>query len=208
MKLFLTSLPINEAQVTELVKLAGANLSGFTMGLIENASDPYSEDDRRWRYQNRESLQKFGVNFELIDLHEFSGNPAQLEQVLSTKDVIWAGGGNTFYLRWVLHDTGADTVITKLVKQGKIYGGDSAGAIVAGPTLKHLETADDPGDVPEIIWDGLHLIDWAVVPHMDNAEYGNICAAINKQLQADGFDTIPLNDGQALIVAEANRKVV
>ena len=62
-----------------------------------------------------------------------------LTSKLSSKDALWHGGGNTFYLRWILSNTGADEVITKLVRHGLVYGGGSAGAIVAGPTLKYFE---------------------------------------------------------------------
>lgn len=55
-------------------------------------------------------------------------------------------GGNPYYLRWLLKVTGADEMITALVKQGKVYAGASAGGVLAGPTLRFFDNQDDPNE--------------------------------------------------------------
>jgi len=68
-----------------------------------------------------------------VDLRNWRNKREALREKLASKDVIWLGGGNTYYLRWILKETGADDIIINLVQQGKVYAGWSAGAMVAGP---------------------------------------------------------------------------
>jgi dipeptidase E len=207
MKLFLSSLAITSTQAVELRRLAGKS-EELKIALIENAADTYGSPEPEWLTQNRESITSHGFDVEIIDLKGYKDKNSELLAKLSSKNVIWCGGGNSFYLRWILKDTGVDVMISRLVQEGVIYGGGSAGAIVAGPTLKHFDEADDPEDAPEAIYDGLGLTKLVVVPHFDNTKFAHIIKGINKKLQDDGFNTVPLNDSQALVVNGEQTKVV
>ena len=167
------------------------------MALVENAAD-VEKQEPWWVKDNRNGLKALGMDVQQVDLRKFVGYQKKLKAELGTCDVIWLGGGNTFYLRWILRESGADTIITEMVKAGKPYGGGSAGAVVAGPTLKHFEAADDPGDSPEVILEGLGLTDLVVVPHWD-ADHETM-KKIDDTLKADGHKTKPLTDAQALVI--------
>lgn len=208
MKLLLTSLAISAPQAAELAKLVGKEPKDIKLALIENAADTYAEGSRAWVDQNRASIQSHDFDVEIIDIKRYKGKLSELKDKLAIKDIIWFGGGNTYYLRWLLKDTGIDKLLAELVEQGKVYGGGSAGAIIAGPTLKHFETADDPKDAPEVIYDGLNFTDSVVVPHMDKAKFTAIIHGINDKLKADGYKTAPLGDNQALVVNGDERKVI
>jgi dipeptidase E len=199
MKLFLASLAINDLQAVELAKLVSKDQKDIKLALIENAADG-EEGPKEWVAQNREMIQSHAFEVEIIDLNQYRGDAHGLRIKLASKDVIWCGGGNTYYLRWLLKDVEADKIISELVQQGKVYGGGSAGAIVVGPTLKHFETADDTDAAPELILEGLGFTDSVVVPHMDNAKFAAIIHDINDKLKADGYKTVPLGDAQALVV--------
>lgn len=207
MKLFLASLAINDKQAIELAKLIGKDQKDIKLALIENAADG-EEGPKEWVAQNRKMIQSHAFEVEIIDLNQYRGDADGLKAKLASKDVIWCGGGNTYYLRWLLKDTGADKIISELIQQGKVYGGGSAGAIVAGPTLKHFEAADDKNAAPELIMEGLHFTDSVIVPHMDNAKFAAIIQGINDKLKADGYKTVPLGDAQALIVDGDKQRVV
>lgn len=208
MKLFLSSLAISDSQSVELAKLVGKEPKDIKLALIENAADTYAEGSRAWVDQNRAAIQSHDFDVEIIDIKKYKGKLSELKAKLAAKDVIWFGGGNTYYLRWLLKDLGVDKLLADVVEHGVVYGGGSAGAIIAGPTLKHFETADDPKDAPEVILDGLHFTDSVVVPHMDNIKFAAVIHGINDKLKADGFKTIPLGDMQAVVVDGDQQRVI
>lgn len=208
MKLFLSSLAISDPQSVELAKLVGKEPKDIKLALIENAADTYAEDERDWVDQNRVAIQSHDFDVEIVDIRRYKSKPKQLKEKLASKDVVWFGGGNTYYLRWLLKETGVDKLLTELVEHGVVYGGGSAGAIIVGPTLKHFETADSPDDAPEVLFDGLGFTDTVVVPHMDNAKFASIIHAINDKLKADGYKTEPIGDRQALIIDGDEQRVI
>jgi dipeptidase E len=208
MKLFLASLAISNSQSVELARLVGKPAEDIKLALIENAADTYDQDHRAWVDDNRAAIQSHDFDVEIIDIRGYKDKQAKLKEKLARKDVIWFGGGNIYYLRWLLRDTSVDKLLTMLVNQDIVYGGGSAGAIIAGPTLKHFETADDPNDAPEAILEGLHFTDSVVVPHVDNAKFASVIHGINDKLKADGFKTVPIGDKQALVVDGDQQRVV
>lgn len=197
--------PDQEAAFTQLV---GKQPHDITLALIENAVDVYDDDSTDWVGESREAIKAYGYQVEIIDLRKFRGKRDELYVKLASKDAIWLGGGNTFYLRWILRDTGADEIIRELVGKGTVYGGGSAGAIVAGPTLNYFEDADDPNDSPEIILEGLHLTDTVVVPHIGNEKYGEAMKKINISLKKDKYITIPITDEQGVVFDTNKQKIV
>lgn len=208
MKLFLASLAINDAQAAELIKLVGKPASQLKLALFENAADPDEPNVPAWVTYNRAAIMSHGFEVERLDLRRYRDRLDDLRAKLKTMDVIWFGGGNTFYLRWLLRDTGTEAVIRELVEAGTIYGGGSAGAIMAGPALKHFEAADDPADAPEVIWEGLGFTQTVVVPHIDHVRFSKITTGINDALIADGFPTAPLTDTQTLIVDDGTKRIL
>lgn len=196
MKLFLTSKAVSPAQAQPLRDLVGKQ--EITIALIENAADVERQKD--WLYDNRRAFAAQGFQVDLVDLNEYQQKPEDLQRQLELADVIWLGGGNTYYLRWILRQTGADEVIFDLVGRGKVYGGGSAGAIVAGPTLRFFEAADDPTDAPEVILDGLGLTSTVILPHWGNEKYGPILQAAEKNLHSAGYKTVRITDDEAVAI--------
>lgn len=199
---------ISEAQGQAFAQLVGKRPADIKLALIENAADVYDDDSTDWVNENRDAIKARGYQVEILDIRTYKGKQNQLRKKLASKDAIWLGGGNTFYLRWVLKDTGADTVIKELVASGTVYGGGSAGAIVAGPTLKYFESADDPADSPAIVLEGLHLTDTAVVPHFGNAKYGKVMEGIQASLQQQGYKTVAITDAEAVVFDSGKQEIV
>jgi dipeptidase E len=206
-KLFLSSMAISASQAAVFTQLVGKEPGSIKLALIENAAD-VEENSPSWVAENRKAIQACGYQVELVDLREYTDNRQGLREKLTAQDAIWLGGGNTFYLRWILKKTSADSIITELVNGGMVYGGGSAGAIVAGPTLKHFEAADDPNDSPEVILEGLHLTDTVVVPHSGNQKYGLVIKNIEDALLRDGYETIAISDSQAAMFEGRAYKII
>ena len=207
MKLFLYSLALSTEQAGELSSLVGKDPKDISFALIENAADVVS-NAHDWLGGFRDMLRINGFQLDVIDLRRWQGQQDALREKLSNKDVIWLGGGNTFYLRWILRTTGADEIIRECVNNGKVYAGWSAGAVIAGPTLEYFDTMDDTEESPEVIWEGLNLTDVVVVPHLDNKEFAEDACFANEQLQAAGYHTIFIGDHQVFVVNGDEQKIV
>lgn len=206
MKLLLTSFWTSPEQDKELDKLVGKERKDIKVAYIENAFDIYN--DQASLIEGRKILKDKGYDFEVVDLRKYVDKKEELKHVLESKDLYWFCGGNPFYLRWLMKETGADKVIVDEVKKGKVYTGASAGGVISGPTLKHFDNQDDPNAAKEILWEGLHLTDTVVVPHVDNKDFGKGCREAGELCAKDGFKTVEITDSQALLIDGDLQKVI
>lgn len=207
-KLFLYSMSLTEDHYAQLEKLTGKKATEIHFACIENATD-IIEGAKHWVPGIRQSLIERCYQVETIDLRNWLNNKEALYQKLQSKDVLWLCGGHTYYLRWILKESGADDMIKELVTAGKVYAGWSAGAIMAGPTTKFFNLmGDDPAAAPSLIEEGLELTYKVIVPHMNNADFAEGAAAANLALTHAGFKTVPLNDDQALIIIGDTEKII
>lgn len=209
MKLFLVSQWLLPEFRPDLEQLVGKPLDQTRAVLIENGADD-EPDEPRWVKRARDSLTDAGIAVTQLDLrqHRDVTDQVKLRGLLSAADVIWVGGGNTFYLNWLLKASGARGLITELMKSGKVYAGGSAGGIVAGPTIEGFEAADDASFAPEQVLDGMGLTDTVVVPHWGRGDYGPIMERIARQLNDAGYTTQPLTDREALLIDGSLHKVI
>lgn len=207
MKLFLSSQAITKEQAPRFIELVGKSAEDIHLAVIENAAD-VEPGPKPWLLRNRQMFESHGFNVEYIDLKKYTDSMDPLRQKLADKDVIWFGGGNTYYLRWLMHSMDIVPILKDLIDDGKVYGGGSAGSIVAGPTLKHFDAADDVNEAPEIRLEGLSLTDKVVLPHMNSAKYAPIMRTIENKLRADGYKTVCLTDDEALVINGNEEKII
>jgi dipeptidase E len=203
-KLFLYSLGLPDAHYATLARLAGKLPKEIKLAAIENAADVIP-DSAGWVKATRDAFGYHGFDVETIDLRHCQGQA--LREKLVHKDVIWVGGGNTFYLRWIMKESGADEIIPALVRLGKVYAGWSAGAIVAGPTLRAFDAMDDPAGAPTVLWGGLSMTQAVVVPHIDNDDFAASATKANQQLLAEGYNAIALDDMQVLVIQGEDQQI-
>jgi dipeptidase E len=171
MRLFLSSYRFGNSP-QRLTELVGTEAR---IAIIANASDALPPEDRQSRVeQDIADLANIGLNPTELDLRNYFGHPEKsesLKDVLRTFQAVWVRGGNSFVLRRAMRASGFDRIAAKLVKDDLIaWAGYSAGIAVMTPTLHGVELVDDPDLVPdgyeqEIVWDGLGLIHFAIVPH-------------------------------------------
>lgn len=215
MRLFLSSYRFG-AHVDRFLNLVGGP---GPIAVIANAADA-------WPVQARESavvsdvvpLRRLGFAPAEVDLRDYVGAPDRLAHALSAFRAVWVRGGNTFVLRAQLARSGGDEVLPRLLRTGVIaYAGYSAGACVMAPSLVGVDSADDPGEVAptcgvEPRWDGLGLVDFAIVPHCppvggnpqdpvpDTANPGDESARMIEACRAAGVPYRCLTDDQAIVV--------
>lgn len=205
MKLYLSSFRIPTPN--DLETLLGKPLSSTSVALIANAKDYYAERPRNLKVGDLVTyMRQLGLSVELVDLRDYDDADV-LRQKLAAHDLIWAMGGNTFMLRHQMRRSGFQSIIRQLLEDGIVYGGDSAGALVAGISIAGVELADDPQFAEEVIEEGLNLVPFFVLPHVGNPEFTD-AASTFRELHQDGNDIIELTDSQAAIFDGDSHRVV
>lgn len=206
MKLYLSSIDI--PTLADLSGLVGKPLSEVTVALIPNAKDYYA--GRAWDFTIKQRVALFeslGMKVKIVDLRDYN-DQATLKQQLESCDLVWAIGGNTYMLRYQMQRSGFDTVIKDLLASGVAYGGDSAGALVAGTSIGgiNLESSDEPQFAEKVVEDGLNLVPYIIVPHVDNAEFNEVMKVVEARPDQDRI--IRLKDSQAVIFDDNDHRIV
>jgi dipeptidase E len=143
-------------------------LSGPRVAVIANGHDAMPMP--RATEASLAAFRTLGLAPQELDLRAHFGDPASLGQRLAGYHLVWVLGGNSFVLRRAMRQSGFDAVIGELMAaDALVYGGQGAGAVVAGPSLNGLELMDDPFALPEgydepPVWSGLGLTPFVVVP--------------------------------------------
>ena len=205
MRLYLSSFRVGSCP-ERLVELAGG---GRRAAVIANAMDAVAADVRRQAVELEvTALSALGFAVEEVDLRHGAGG-------LAGFDVLWLRGGNAFVLRAALARSGGGDAIRRLLAEDEVvYAGYSAGPCVLAPSLRGLEAVDDPDAVPATyggppVWDGLAVLDHAVVPHVDSPGHAEspACTALAERYRAQGVLHVCLRDGQVLVVDGGSRTV-
>lgn len=199
MKLYLSSHGIPDPD--EFARFVGKPAREIRFGLVFNAKDHKAPAERAARRDEVAAyFGNLGFDVREIDLRDHFEDNSGLLPELWHCDVVWLNGGNTYMLRWAIAESRAEQPILDALASGVVYAGNSAGAIVAGPTLKHFDNADDPSAAPDPIYKGLGLIDRVVLPHWGSEDYGEAVRGTKAMLEGEGYRTIALTNEDALLV--------
>ena len=118
---------------------------------------PYALYDRdAYTTTAQERFQKMA--YDLTSVH----TATDPRKAVRDTDVVFIGGGNTFRLLKALYDFDLLEVIRNRVADGMPYIGSSAGANVAGPTIR---TTKDMPIVQPPSFDALGLVPFQISPH-------------------------------------------
>ncbi|HUE82218.1 MAG TPA: dipeptidase PepE [Pyrinomonadaceae bacterium] len=132
-------------------------IRNFLRGLRTVLFIPYALYDRD-AYASMAQQRFAKMGFALESIHR-AGKP---RQAVNNAESIFIGGGNTFRLLKALYDADVLYAIRQRVKDGMPYVGSSAGANVAGPTIK---TTKDMPIVQPSSFDALGLVPFQISPH-------------------------------------------
>ncbi|MCR8693867.1 peptidase E [Rhodococcus pyridinivorans] len=178
------------------------------IAVIANAADAWPTSARAAAVTSEMGpLRSLGFEPEEVDLRDHLDDPDSLRQRLSGFTSVWVRGGNTFVLRAQLARSGGDAVLTELVHSNRlVYGGYSAGACVATPSLRGIEFSDDPDEVAAtcgvpVVWDGLGWVGHAIVPHAGDSLLGDDgIQRTLRYLREHGVEHVALTDDDAIVV--------
>lgn len=213
MRLYLSSFRLGD-RPQELVALAG---DGARVAVIANSTDGYPAADRASGVERElGELAGLGLRPEEVDLRSYLGAPERLGADLDEFDVLWVRGGNVFTLRHVLRISGADHyIVDALRRDSVVYAGYSAGPCVLAPSLSGLELCDDATEVTRLYgveptFDGLGVLDFAIVPHVDSPEHPEsaVLTTVAERYRRLGVPHETLRDGQAMVLSGSRREIV
>lgn len=211
MRLYLSSFDVGNCP-EELVALAG---SVRRAAIILNALDHRPQARSVWLQRQTSKLVGLGFDVVELDLRSYFGATDQLQRVLGDLDLVWINGGNAFILRRAMKQSGFDGLVREAVTRDEIvYAGFSAAAVIASTSLEGLELTDNPQEVPagydpEIVWEGLGFVPFAIAVHYksDHPE----SASVDREVafyEATGIPYRTLRDGEALVVRDGLQRVV
>lgn len=164
-KLFLAS---QFYQVADKLSALIPDSRALKVAFIPTAADTYAE--KPWMEADRDKLVEMGFEVEDYDLK--GKVETQIYNDLKPKDIIFVSGGNTFYLLYHIRQSGFDKAILRLLDEGKVYIGSSAGSMVMCPTIEPAKPLDNAEQAPLLTsFYGLHLVDFVILPHYGKPKY-------------------------------------
>lgn len=210
MKLFLTSGGItNDTLARELEDLTGKKFEDLKIAFIPTAA--FCEaGNKDWLVLDMYRLIERGAKVDIVDIAHLSH--ADILQRLEWADVIFVGGGNTFYLSYWMQEARLFDILPGLLKN-RVYAGISAGSMIASKTIRtasqayksqHLydEAYEEFGPAGQSSAKSMEWVDFAFRPHL-NSRYFPGVNIDTMQVIADRFNTrVYVMDDQCAVKVE------
>jgi len=213
MKLLLTSGGItNDTVAHELETLVGKSFSELKIGFIPTAAFGDPSEDKSWLIRDMHRLVERGATVAVISLSDLTAEEiaAQLEPV----DVVFFGGGDTFYLSWIMQQKGLFTLIPQLLKT-KVYAGISAGSMITTASLAVVSHAIRAGGVREDLGPAgrssaktLGLVPFMIRPHLNNHLVEEIRSGVLEKIAAEHNMTIYALDDNCAVKVDSKAVTV
>lgn len=190
--------------VASLLRTVEPNLKGKTVTYIPTASRVeklgFFVKIGKWK------LKQLGLTVDELEIS--SSSYETIVRKLQRNDFIYVTGGNTFYLLQELRRTGADKVLLQEISKGKLYIGESAGAILVSPDIWYSAEMDCVDKAPGLnSYAGLNVVDFYTVPHFKNWEMGKAALKIINAY-SDSLNLKIICDNQAILVEDNEVKIL
>jgi dipeptidase E len=199
-KLFLSS---SFQDVTNIFTEFEKDLIGKTVTFIPTAS--IVETVTFYVTSGKKALEKMGLIVDELEVSTASTD--EITSKIKQNDYIYVTGGNTFYLLQELKRTGADRLIIDEVNAGKLYIGESAGAIVTSPNIEYAKGMDSEKEAPDLDnLDALGLVDFYTVPHHTNQPFKKAAQSII-DTYSPTLPLSPISNHDAILVRGNNLEI-
>ena len=195
-KLFLCS---SFADVAGLLNIFEKNLKGKIVTFIPTGSKV--EKINFYVKDAKKELEKAGMIIDILDISQ--AEKSEIVKKIKNNDFIYVSGGNIFYLLQEMKKTGADEIIVEEVNNGKLYIGESAGAMIVSENIKYSGLMDDGTEyISELKnLNSLNLVDFYTVPHYRCFPFEE-SAKQTVEKYKDKLNIIAINNSQAIIVKD------
>ena len=149
-----------------------------------------------------------GLGWKSMGVLELTALPSIKREVwvdaVKATDALLVWGGDVVYLSRWMRESGLADVLPTLREM--VYVGVSAGSMVTAPTFG--ETYGD-AETPFVIEKGLGLVDFALLPHMDEVDHPESTAAKVERMAAQvPVPTYGIDDDTAIKVVNGTVEVV
>jgi peptidase E len=168
---------------------------------VANAADPYVGTDTFWINWDRGKFAELGYKLTEVDLRETT--PEQFEKLLQAHDILHICGGSVYYLINLLRTKNLEMALVKAVRDETIvYTGTSAGAIIPSESIRAFSYDDEEREHVAKVPDhrGLGLIPFGIMPHSNNADFGDEHKKIVDHMSDDPTALFFIHDHQAIWV--------
>lgn len=225
MKLLLTSGGLTtKSMVNTLQKLVGRPFKNLNAVFIPTAANA-EEGDKWWLIEDLDNAKK--LKFKSLDIVDIAAlKPELMEKRVQKADIIFVGGGNSFYLSYWMQKSGFLNLLPELLKT-KVYVGISAGSMAVTASLRVSSDAlekfnqlsdeeyEELGPKGESSAKTAKLVAFVIRPHLNSKWFPKIrlkyLSKIAKELPMtmyaiDDKTAIKVLDGKVEIVSEGRWK--
>jgi len=201
--LFLTSAAINV--LDELVPMLPVQERGLKDCYIVTAGN--LDANPHWIDDEIDAIEDSGRGVRRVDLARLADD--SLADAFDDCSVIWAGGGNTFYLLQEVRRSGFDTFLGEKLADGVPYVGTSAGSIILAPNIECVRYADDPAQAPQLTsFAGLNLFPLVALAHFDNPDLRDVYRKILMHALEHDVAFVTLRDNQFIHMEGDTWKII
>ena len=153
-----------------------------------------------------ELLSKMGL---IVDELEIStATHLDIGNKLENNDYIYVTGGNTFFLLQEMNRSGAGNLIKAQINAGKLFIGESAGAILLAPDIEYSKDTDNPLVAPQLkTFEALNIIDFYPVPHYKNDPLKEAVEIVISKYGTE-LPLVPFSNSQAILVIGKEKQIV
>ena len=211
MKFLLTSAGIKNASIhNALLHLLGKPIAEASALCIPTAIYPFpGGPSMAYRFISGKTTSPMcELGWKSLGVLELTALPSIQEEVwigtVQEADALLVYGGDVLYLgRW-MRESGLANLLPSLRKT--VYVGISAGSMVTAPVFG--ETYDDP-HTPFVIDQGLGLVDFALLPHLDHKDHPESSTANVARMAAEvPVPTYGIDDETAIKVVDDTVEVI
>lgn len=179
------------------------SLKGKTVTFIPTASIP--EKIKFYVNTGKKALEKLGMTVNFLEISALG--ITEISKKIKENDFVYVTGGNTFFLLSELKRTGADKIIAEEINNGKLYIGESAGAIITSKNIEYVKLMDNAEKAPNLKnFDALGLIEFYIVPHYKNFPFQKSSQKIIDTYSGD-LELLPISNNEAILVEGDNIKI-
>lgn len=107
-----------------------------------------------------------------------------------------------------MNRTGAGNLIKTQINAGKLFIGESAGAVLLAPDIEYSKETDNPLAAPQLkTFEALNVIDFYPVPHYQDESLKD---AVERIILRYGMELplVPFSNSQAILVMGKEKQII